>query len=267
MSTESVLKTRLNGDIDVVTLGRLLVPVALVVGWHALAVAVGEFALATPAETAAELVGGVQQGWLVPNLARTMTELAVAYGLVVVAGVWIGVALGSNEFWNDVFEPVLLGVYSIPKVTLFPLFLFVFQLGMDSKIAFGWFHGVFPVAILTMSAMESIREEHLQVARSLRLTRLQTFREIVVPSILPGLVIGLRLGFNLTFLGVVLGEMFAARSGLGYTLVEFMVGSQVARMLAVIVVLVGVATAVNLVSFAVERYVGADDADGAEMRM
>jgi NitT/TauT family transport system permease protein len=254
-------------EVDAVLLGRLAVPVLLVVLWQALAMTTSEFALATPAEAFAEVGRGVENGWLVEGFERTMTELVLAYGIAIVTGVWLGVTLGLSDFWKDVFEPFIMGTYAIPKVTLFPIFLFVFQLGLDSKVAFGWFHGVFPIAILTMSAMTTIREEHLLVARSMRLSRLQTFREIIVPSILPGLVIGLRLGFNLTFLGIILGEMFAARAGLGYTLVGYMVGNEVASILAIIIVLVGVATAVNLGFFALEKWVGARGHDTADVRM
>ena len=47
-----------------------------------------------------------------------------------------------------------------------------------------------------------------------------TFRQVILPSILPSAVTGLRMGFGLTLLGVVLGEMFASRSGFGYELVQ-----------------------------------------------
>ncbi|WP_254545230.1 ABC transporter permease [Halomarina pelagica] len=253
--------------LDGVTVGRLAVPIALLLLWQVLAMTTSGFALATPAESVAALLDGLRRGWLLDGFRRTMAELLAAYALAVVTGVWVGVALGLDDFWADVFEPLLLGTYSIPKVTLFPVFLFVFQLGMDSKIAFGWFHGVFPIAILTLSAMATVRDEHLKVARSLGLSRWQTFREVIVPSILPGLVIGLRLGFNLTFLGVILGEMFAARAGLGYELVEYIVGLQVDRMLAIILVLVLVATAVNLGFFALEGRLADGGGERADVRL
>lgn len=242
-------------------------PALLLILWQLLALSVSGFALATPLETFQAVRGGIDAGWLQSGLQRTMTELVTAYILAILAGVWIGVVLGLSDFWNDVFEPILLGTYAIPKVTLFPLFLFVFQLGIDSKIAFGWFHGVFPIAILTMSAMATIDDAHLKVGRSLQLSRLQLFKEIIVPSILPGLVIGLRLGFNLTFLGIILGEMFAARAGLGYTLVEFMVGAQIAPMLAIILVLIIIAAIVNIGFFALESHLGTRGQDTAEIRM
>lgn len=255
MSVATTLQRHVD-RIDIVRLGQLLVPVVLVIIWQLLATVASGLAFAGPADTLDAFISGIKAGWLVSGLRRTLTELVVAYMLAIVAGVCVGVSLGTSDFWKDVFEPILIGTYSIPKVTLFPLFLFVFQLGMDSKIAFGWFHGIFPIAILTMSAMATINEEHLKLARSLQLSRWQTFKEVTVPSILPGLIIGLRLGFNLTFLGIILGEMFAARAGLGYTLVEFIAGGQTARIMAIIIALVIAAAVVNIGFFAIESKFG-----------
>ncbi|MFB6123436.1 MAG: ABC transporter permease [Haloferacaceae archaeon] len=248
-----------------ITAGRIAVPVLVLLLWQVLASVAGEFTLAPPAASFAALVGGFTEGWMVPALRQTAVELVLAYGIAVVTGIWLGVTLGLNDFLNDVFEPLVVGVYSIPKVTLFPVFLMLFQLGTDMMVAFGWFHGIFPIAIVTLGSMATIRDEHLKLARSLGLSRLQTFREIIVPSILPGLVIGLRLGFNLTFLGVVLGEMFASSAGLGYALRNYITGDQTARMLAIIVVLVLVATAVNGLFFYIEGRLGAQD-EHASMR-
>lgn len=266
MSTATTVKQQI-GRISTVRVGQIAVPIGLLVAWQLLAAVTSDFALASPAATLTAISRGLEAGWLSEGLQRTLTELVIAYVLAVIAGVWAGIALGLNDFWSDVFEPIVLGTYAIPKVTLYPIFLFVFQLGMDSKIAFGWFHGVFPVMIMTMSAMATINDAHLQVGRSLRLSRWQQFREIIVPSILPGLIIGLRLGFNLTFLGIILGEMFAARAGLGYTLVEFMAGVQVAEMLAIILLLVLIATVANLGFFALENRLGARGHDTADIRM
>lgn len=239
-----------------VTAGRVAVPVLVVVAWQALAMVVGGLALATPMASFSALVDGAVEGWMVPDARQTAVELVAAYAIAVVTGVWLGVTLGLNDFLRDVFEPLLIGTYSIPKVTLFPVFLMVFQLGTDMMVAFGWFHGVFPIAIVTLGSMGTVREEHLDLARSLGLSRWETFREIVAPSILPGLVIGLRLGFNLTFLGVILGEMFASSSGLGYALRNYITGDQTARMFAIIVVLVVIAALVNGVFFYAERRLG-----------
>ncbi|APX98576.1 ABC transporter permease [Natronorubrum daqingense] len=250
MSTKS--QTPLLDDRQIVRLGRIAVPIVILVLWQLGAEVYGQFALVTPAETLETAVDGFQDGWMVEDLLVTLTTLVIAYIIAVVSGIWVGIMLGLNRFWQEVFEPAILGTYSIPKITLFPIFLLIFGLGMDSMIAFGWFHGVFPVLILTMSAMATIDDTHMNVAQSLGLSQWQRFKEVIVPSILAGLVIGLRLGFSLTFLGIIIGEMFAARAGLGHSLMLYMETVQVDRMLAIITVLVLVASVINAVFYIIE---------------
>ncbi|MDG5820215.1 ABC transporter permease [Natronococcus sp. A-GB7] len=250
MSTRS--ETSLPGNWSIVRIGRIAVPLIILALWQLGAEVYGQFALATPLETFETMVDGFQDGWMVEDLLVTVTTLIVAYLIAVVSGVWVGIMLGLSRFWQEVFEPVILGTYSIPKITLFPIFLLIFGLGMDSMVAFGWFHGVFPVLILTMSAMTTIDDTHMNVAQSLGLSQWQRFKEVIVPSILPGLVIGLRLGFSLTFLGIVIGEMFAARAGLGHSLMLYMETVQVDRMLAIITVLVLIAAVINAAFYIIE---------------
>ena len=248
----SVARLPVPHDRTLVLVGRIAVPIVLLLLWEVAAAVTSDFALVSPRETFQTVLDGFQDGWMITDLRVTLMTLAIAYTLAVVSGVWIGLVLGLNRFWKDVFEPPILGIYSIPKITLFPIFLFLFGIGMDAMIAFGWFHGVFPVAILTMSALATIDETHLKVGQSLRLSRWQRFREIIVPSILGGLVIGMRLGFSLTFLGIIIGEMFAARSGLGHELMLYMGTVQVDRILAIITVLVLIAAVINGIFYFLE---------------
>ena len=202
-------------------------------------------------------------GWLTENLAVTLVEVGWGYLWAVAAGLIVGFPLGISRLLRDAFEAPILSLSAIPKVTLFPIFLFVFRLRPESKIAFGAFHGVFPVAILTWGAMAAIKPVHLKVARALRLNAIQLFRSVVVPSILPSLMTGLRLGFNLTFLGVILGEMFGARRGLGFLLMSFGAAFDMGKTLVVIVVVAAVALAVNGAFYVMERRLGRGAATGA----
>ena len=70
-----------------------------------------------------------------------------------------------------VAEPILVALYSIPKVTLYPVILLIFGIGMPAKVAFGAIHGIFPVpiSIFAMNAVRNINPTHLRTARVLRL--------------------------------------------------------------------------------------------------
>ena len=238
---------------DGVLLGQLAFPLALLAIWQVVAMLAGDFYVATPAQAVDAIADGISSGWFFESLGATLVATAIGFAIAAVAGLWIGITLGRVRFWGKVSEPIALSIYSIPKVTLFPIFLTVFGFGLYSKIAFGMFHGIFPVLIIAMNATREVSPVHLKVAQSLRLSRTDTFRQVIFPSIYPSLLTGLRLGFSLTLLGVVLGEMFASRAGFGYELVEAITLHDMPRMYGIIAVLVVIAFVVNALFMRWER--------------
>lgn len=225
--------------------GQMVLPLVLLAIWQVVGMLAGDFYVATPVQAVDAVADGVSGGWFFDSLGATLAATALGFAIAAVAGLWIGVTLGLVRFWGQVFEPITLSVYSIPKVTLFPIFLTIFGFGLYSKIAFGMFHGIFPIIIIAMNATREVSPVHLKVARSLRLSKTATFRQVIFPAIFPSLLTGLRLGFSLTLLGVVLGEMFASRAGFGYELVEAITLHDMPRMYGIIFVLVIIAFVVN----------------------
>src|SRR5690606_6001946 len=92
-------------------------------------------------------------------------------------------------------------IYSIPKVTLYPIVLLLFGLGMPSKIAFGAIHGFVPIALFTINAIRNVKPVYLKTGRVMRLTPAQFAWKILFPAALPEIFTGLRLGFALTLVG------------------------------------------------------------------
>ena len=236
-----------------VTLGRILVPIVTVFVWELLSRWLGSALLPGPDETVALIQQGIDAGWIVGNLCNTMLTVAIGFVIAVVLGLVLGMVLGFGETAFDIFEIYVLSSYSVPKIILFPIFLFIFQLGMDTKIAFGAIHGFFPMLIITMGAIREIDEIYKKVARSLELGRWQLFRHIVFPFILVQLVVALRLAFSLTFLGVILAELFASKSGLGLVLQHAMANFATGRIMAVVTILMTIAILVNLAFYAAQR--------------
>ena len=81
------------------------------------------------------------------------------------AGIAIGLWLGLRRFAGDVADPILGTLYSIPKITLYPIILLMFGLGISAKIAFGVIHGIFPIAIFTMNAVRNVAPVYHRTAR------------------------------------------------------------------------------------------------------
>ena len=113
-------------------------------------------------------------GWLGANAGVTLAALVYGYLLAVGFGVVIGFLLGLSRFAYAVFEPIVIALYALPKVALYPIFLFAFGLGISSQAWFAMFFGVFPIIIFTMNGTQNVGEVLLKVGRSLRLSRLSS---------------------------------------------------------------------------------------------
>ncbi|MGF6232984.1 NitT/TauT family transport system permease protein [Inquilinus ginsengisoli] len=199
--------------------GAVLILVLLAI-WQWLYWMVGDVALRSPLQTVmftAKLLGS-DSFWL--HLAETATAFGVALALSVVLGLAIGFILGINRFANDVFEPMLVTAYSVPKITLYPILLLMFGLGISAKIAFGTIHGVIPIALFTVSAVRNIRPVLVKTGRVMGLRPFEMVTRVLLPAAMPEIFSGLRIGFSLTLIGTLLGEMFASQRGLGFLLMN-----------------------------------------------
>jgi len=149
-------------------------------------------------------------------LAMCVLEIAVAYGLSIVFGVIVGLAVGASRFSRGAFFPIVLLLYAIPQVALLPLVILMFGLGPAAKIAFGLSHGIFPIIVNVVAGMRDVKELHLRAARSMGASRIDIIRHVVLPHMVPSLFTGLRLGMTMTLLGVILAELYVSQGGVGY---------------------------------------------------
>ena len=115
---------------------------------------------------------------------------------------------------------MIVSVYAIPKLTLYPILLLAFGLGLSAKVAFGVLHGVIPIILFTLSAVHNTKPILIKTGRVLNLSRWQMVRWILFPAAIPEIFTGLRVGFALTLIGSLLAEMFASQRGLGYLLMN-----------------------------------------------
>jgi NitT/TauT family transport system permease protein len=179
------------------------------------------------------------------HVAATAEAFLLALALSTVIGLGLGLFLGLRRFAGDVAEPILAGFYTIPKVTLYPVVLLVFGLGMSAKVAFGVMHGLVPMTLFTLGAVRNLPRVLVRLSRVLRLSSRRTMLWILIPACLPDIVNGLRISFSLSLLGVLIGEMFSSQAGLGFLLVNGMAQHNVALSTTVVFVIVVAAIAAN----------------------
>lgn len=230
------------------------VTVVVLVGlWQAVYAYAGDAAIASPLTALRHLSGLAATAGFWSHASATLTAFAAALAISAVLGIGLGLVLGLRRFAGEVAEPILAGLYSIPKVTLYPVILLIFGLGLGAKVAFGVIHGVIPITLFTLTAVKGINPVLIRTARAMRLSQPATIRTILAPAVLPEIVTGLRVGFSLTLLGVLVGEMFASQKGLGFLIVNGISLHNVQQTTAVILMLVIVAVAANSALLGLDR--------------
>jgi NitT/TauT family transport system permease protein len=223
--------------------------------WALLAWWAGPEAISAPRETLARVVDYLGSAGFWRHARATGIAFGWACVLSLAGGAIIGMVLGSHRLAAEVGEPILGTLYSIPKVTLYPIILLIFGLSLSAKIAFGVLHGIFPVALLTIGAIRNTKQVYLKTARVLGLSRAETARRVLLPAILPELVTGLRIGFSSALLGTLVAELFASEEGLGFMLIRAMEAHKVVDIMALAFMLFAAATAIGGVLLAVEHRV------------
>ena len=226
----------------------------LLIGWELLYLAVGDVALRSPATTARNLATLLADERFLPHIRETLLAFAQGFAIAVALGLLIGVPLGAARFAGEVGEPILVALYSIPKVTLYPVILLIFGIGMPAKVAFGAIHGIVPISIFAMNAVRNINPTHLRTARVMRLSPSSLTWKILLPAALPEIVTGIRVGFSLALIGTLLGEMFGSQRGLGHLLMQAMSLHNIERILALTLLLVVFAAGVNALLLALDRH-------------
>src|SRR5690242_6110231 len=107
-----------------------------------------------------------------PNIWITIQEVIGAFAVTAIVGIALGFLFASSKLIGDAFEPILLVLYAIPKVILFPLFVLILGVGMTPKIIFGITVGIFVVIFNTSAAVRQIEPNYLRLAHSLGYGRL-----------------------------------------------------------------------------------------------
>ena len=230
-----------------IKLGRVAIVAAVFALWETLSrTEIVNPRLLPPASDVLTMLGDLlQRASVRSDLVVTATEVLAAFALAVPFGTLIGCLIAENRYFSDVVKPMLFFAFSIPKSIFLPMFILVFGVGFAQKVGFGFFSTIFIVIMSTTTAVESVKLEHLTVARSYGATPVQIAWRVYLPSMLPVLLEALRISmiFNLT--GVILAEMYASRDGIGHQIATWGENFQMRQLLAGVLMVAAVAMTFN----------------------
>lgn len=194
----------------------LMLAAVLIGAWQVLVPLSGlsEFVLPTPLAIARRIV--TELPLLATHAYVTLFEVVAGFGL----GVLIGVPLALAIFYSRAFEraiyPMLVALQTVPKVALAPLLVLYLGYGWAPKITLAFLISFFPIVISTVVGLQSLDKNLVNLVRSMGANEWQTFFKVRLPAALPNIFGGFKVAVSLAVIGAVIGEYVAAERGLGY---------------------------------------------------
>jgi NitT/TauT family transport system permease protein len=183
------------------------------------------------------LYGELIRGDLWLHTRVTIVEIAASFPVAVVLGIVLGLLIASSRILQQILDPLLTAMYSVPIVALAPLFIAWLGFGIESKIAVILLVSVFPIIINTEVGLRSTDRHLIEAARSFNASPLQIFRTVTFPFAIPFIIGGVRVAFARALVGVVVAEFFGAFAGYGYAILAASQTYNTARLLAYVLVL------------------------------
>jgi NitT/TauT family transport system permease protein len=236
----SVVKPSRFKRYEPIVIGTLSVAFALTV-WQLVANArvMPVLFLPGPWDVGQAMVKLFQTGDIWLDIATSGEEIAIGYGMAIIIGLLLGLAMGWYTRFQYAMDPFVNFFYSTPRIVLLPLFIIWFGIDIQSKIAVIFLGALFPIIINTMAGVRNTEAALLRVARSFGASDALIFRRVVLPGSVPFILTGFRLGVGHALTGVVVGELIAARHGVGQLIAIAGQTFQTPKMLAAVILIAG----------------------------
>jgi NitT/TauT family transport system permease protein len=180
----------------------------------------------------------VTNGRIIEYLWITLRAYLIGLAVATVVGIPLGFFGGWSKRFAWVLEPWLAALNATPTVAIVPLIILWLGIGQTSKVFIIFLFAVFPYAFNTMIGVRQSEAAFLDVARSFGASEFMVIRTIVLPGAVPYILTGARLAVGRALIGVVVSELIASNSGLGF-LISIASGTFDTPLLMLCVLIVG----------------------------
>ncbi|MEX1907994.1 ABC transporter permease [Janibacter sp. Y6] len=195
----------------------------------------------------------VRTGQLQEHLTASLTRSAIGFGLAVVVGVTVGIAVAWYEGLRELLTPLLELFRNTAALALLPVFTLLLGIGELSKVSVVAYAAFFPVLLNTVAGVRTVDPLLVRAARTLGLSNLQLFAKVVLPSAVPTIFTGIRMAGTASILVLIAAEMVGAKAGLGYLIVNAQSSFQIPQMYAGILTVSVFGLVVNTALVRLER--------------
>jgi NitT/TauT family transport system permease protein len=150
------------------------------------------------------------------SLYRVLAGFAIGAGLALP----LGLMMGTNKWVYALFDPIVQFLRPIPPIAYIPLSILWFGLGNPPALFLISIGSFFPLLLNTIAGVRQVDSIYIRAARNLGASPYTLFRRVIIPAAMPYILTGARIGIGTAFIVVIVAEMIAVNSGLGYRILE-----------------------------------------------
>lgn len=177
-----------------------------------------------------------QRDALWANTLVTLEETLIGFAWAFVAGVFFAVVIDVSPWLRRALYPLLVASQTIPLITLAPLLVLWFGIGLLSKSIVVVLVCFFPITVGLVDGLRGVDPELIKLYRTFGAGWARLFWSVRLPGALPSLFSGVRIGITYSVVGAIFSEYVGASAGLGYFMTLKQHSFSTAGVLATVVV-------------------------------
>lgn len=152
---------------------------------------------------------------IAPHAWQTLYTTGIGFFFGVLIGLSLGVLIGSSKLAYNTAYPLLVGISSIPKVAVVPIFVLWYGAGTVPAILTAMIICIFPIVVNVSTGIATVEPELEDVMRSLKASRWEILTNVGLPRSMPYFFASLKVAITLSFVGSVIAETVASNKGVG----------------------------------------------------
>jgi len=156
--------------------------------------------------------------WWYPLLQDSLVTLystMLGFGMAIVAGVLLGIAIGSSTLVYKGLYPLLIAFNSIPKVAVVPVLIIWFGIGMWPAVITAFLISFFPIVVNVATGIATVEPELKDVLRALGARPRDIIIKVGLPRAMPYFFASLKIAVTVAFVGSIIAESVAPNAGIG----------------------------------------------------
>jgi ABC-type nitrate/sulfonate/bicarbonate transport system permease component len=197
----------------------------------------------------------ITHGTMINDLTQTLGRVVLSFLIAAGIGVPIGIVIGANERIYRSAEFLIDFFRSTPATAMFPLFMLIFGLGDQGKIALAAFSALLIIVFNVAYGVLNARKTRILAARSMGAGRIRIFADVIFLETLPQTFVGLRAGVSLALVVIVVAEMFiGGMDGMGHRIMDDQMSYNLKDMYGSLILSGALGYCLNYAFLLIERY-------------